>query len=86
MRRDGSRLYTVLANHFVTSIYQALMVMKTSATLLLAVLTALLATAFRPPAAPPTQIFLVGDSTMADKPDLSKPERGWGHGIRPVFR
>ena len=52
--------------------------MKTNATLLLAGLTALLATAFRPAAAPPTQIFLVGDSTMADKPDLNKPERGWG--------
>ena len=54
------------------------MVMKTTATLLLAGLTALLATAFRPAPAPPTQIFLVGDSTMADKADLSKPERGWG--------
>ena len=53
------------------------MVMKTSATLL-AGLTALLATAFRPAPMPLTQIFLVGDSTMADKADLSKPERGWG--------
>ena len=42
--------------------------MKTSATLLLAGLSALLATAFRPAAAPPTQVFLVGDSTMAEKP------------------
>ncbi len=34
--------------------------------------------AWRPAETPKTQIFLVGDSTMADKPDLSKPERGWG--------
>ncbi|MDQ2769922.1 MAG: glycosyl hydrolase family 28 protein [Bacteroidota bacterium] len=52
--------------------------MKTSATLLLAGLATVLATAFRPPAAPPTQVFLVGDSTMSEKADLSKPERGWG--------
>ena len=52
--------------------------MKTSATLLLAGLTGLLAAAFRPAETPPTQVFLVGDSTMADKADLSKPERGWG--------
>ncbi len=29
------------------------------------------------PAAGPT-LFLAGDSTMADKPDLALPERGWG--------
>ncbi len=52
--------------------------MKTTATLLLAGLATVLATAFRPAAAPPTQVFLVGDSTMAEKADLSKPERGWG--------
>jgi len=46
--------------------------------LLLAGLAALLTAAFRPAAEPKTQIFLVGDSTMADKPDLTKPERGWG--------
>lgn len=33
------------------------------------------------PAAGPT-LFLAGDSTMADKPDLAHPERGWGQLLR----
>ena len=49
-----------------------------STLVLLAGLSAFLTVAFRPAAEPKTQIFLVGDSTMADKPDLTKPERGWG--------
>ncbi|MDO7853991.1 glycosyl hydrolase family 28 protein [Hymenobacter convexus] len=52
--------------------------MKSTLMLLLAGLTTSLSVAFRPADAPKTQIFLVGDSTMADKPDLTKPERGWG--------
>ncbi|GAB3315250.1 hypothetical protein GCM10027511_25810 [Hymenobacter humi] len=52
--------------------------MKSTLVLLLAGLAAFLTAAFRPAAEPKTQIFLVGDSTMADKPDLTKPERGWG--------
>ena len=52
--------------------------MKSTLALLLAGLTVLLTAAFRPAADSKTQIFLVGDSTMSDKPDLSKPERGWG--------
>lgn len=31
---------------------------------------------------PPPTLHLVGDSTMADKPDLSYPERGWGQLFR----
>lgn len=34
---------------------------------------------------PPT-IFLAGDSTMADKPDLEYPERGWGQLFRERVR
>jgi len=34
--------------------------------------------AFQSATPEPVQIFLVGDSTMSDKPDLTKPERGWG--------
>ena len=48
---------------------------------LLTLLTGLLlfvGLAFRSAETPKTQIFLIGDSTMADKPDLTKPERGWG--------
>ncbi|GAC1370938.1 MAG: hypothetical protein NVSMB30_10040 [Hymenobacter sp.] len=52
--------------------------MKSILVLLLAGLATCLAAAFQPAAEPKTQIFLVGDSTMADKPDLAKPERGWG--------
>ena len=52
--------------------------MKLTLVLLLAGLATFLATAFRPAANPKIQIFLVGDSTMSDKPDLTKPERGWG--------
>lgn len=29
-------------------------------------------------------LYLMGDSTMADKPDLDYPERGWGQ-LLPVF-
>ena len=52
---------------------------------MLASLAALCAVAFRPAEAPQTQIFLVGDSTMSDKPDLSKPERGWGMAFGQYF-
>ncbi|HVU17372.1 MAG TPA: pectinesterase family protein [Candidatus Didemnitutus sp.] len=31
-------------------------------------------------------VHLVGDSTMADKPDLGYPERGWGQALRPLVR
>ena len=31
-----------------------------------------------------TTLHLVGDSTMADKPNLSYPERGWGQ-LVPAF-
>jgi len=37
------------------------------------------------PASGPT-LFLAGDSTMADKPDLSLPERGWGQLFRERVR
>ena len=37
------------------------------------------------PAAGPT-LFLVGDSTMADKPNLELPERGWGQLFRELVR
>lgn len=30
-------------------------------------------------------LFLAGDSTMADKPDLTLPERGWGQLLRELF-
>ena len=30
------------------------------------------------------QVFLIGDSTMADKPLADNPERGWGQ-LLPVF-
>lgn len=38
---------------------------------------------FDPPG--PT-LFLAGDSTMADKPDLALPERGWGQLLRELVR
>jgi lysophospholipase L1-like esterase len=31
-------------------------------------------------------LFLVGDSTMADKPDLELPERGWGQLFRELVK
>jgi len=31
-------------------------------------------------------LFLAGDSTMADKPDLELPERGWGQLLRELVR
>ena len=37
------------------------------------------------PATGPT-LFLAGDSTMADKPDLALPERGWGQLFREFVR
>ncbi|MDO7848311.1 glycosyl hydrolase family 28 protein [Hymenobacter sp. M29] len=52
--------------------------MKSTLMVLLAGLTTSLSVAFHPADVPKTQVFLVGDSTMADKPDLTKPERGWG--------
>lgn len=33
----------------------------------------------------PTQVFLVGDSTMADKPVEDNPERGWGQALTQLF-
>ncbi|HVT71723.1 MAG TPA: rhamnogalacturonan acetylesterase, partial [Lacunisphaera sp.] len=36
--------------------------------------------------APPPTIHLAGDSTMADKPDLDYPERGWGQAFRELVR
>jgi len=36
--------------------------------------------------APAPTIHLVGDSTMADKPDLDYPERGWGQLFRDLVR
>ena len=59
--------------------------MKSTLVLLLAGLLAFVTGAFRPAAEPKTQIFLVGDSTMADKPDLTKPERGWGMALGQYF-
>ncbi|QIL75147.1 glycosyl hydrolase family 28 protein [Hymenobacter sp. HDW8] len=48
--------------------------MKKYAVLLLS----LVALAFRPAEEKKVQVFLVGDSTMSEKPDRNKPERGWG--------
>jgi lysophospholipase L1-like esterase len=31
-------------------------------------------------------LFLAGDSTMADKPDLTNPERGWGQLLRELIQ
>ena len=39
----------------------------------------------REPAGGPT-LFLAGDSTMADKPNLALPERGWGQAFRELVR
>ena len=36
------------------------------------------------PSADPPRIFLIGDSTMADKPLADNPERGWGQAF-PMF-
>jgi hypothetical protein len=36
--------------------------------------------------APAPTIHLAGDSTMADKPDLGYPERGWGQLFRELVR
>ena len=33
---------------------------------------------------PAPVLYLIGDSTMADKPDLEYPERGWGQ-LLPIF-
>ncbi|NML63699.1 rhamnogalacturonan acetylesterase [Hymenobacter sp. RP-2-7] len=41
-------------------------------------LLALVATAARPPAAPPITVYLVGDSTMSIKEPKAYPETGWG--------
>lgn len=38
------------------------------------------------PAAPGPTLFLAGDSTVADKPDLGLPERGWGQLFRELLR
>ncbi len=37
-------------------------------------------------AGPTLTLFLAGDSTMADKPDLDLPERGWGQLVRELVR
>ncbi len=34
----------------------------------------------------PPRVFLVGDSTMADKPPTGNPERGWGQALPLFFR
>ncbi|UOG76542.1 glycosyl hydrolase family 28 protein [Hymenobacter tibetensis] len=47
-------------------------------------LLAFVAFAFRPAAEAPVQIFLVGDSTMSNKP-LDKAERGWGMYFQQYF-
>ena len=59
--------------------------MKSTFVTILAGLAAFLTIAWRPADAPKTQLFLVGDSTMADKPDLTKPERGWGMAFGQYF-
>ncbi|SMB98635.1 hypothetical protein SAMN00120144_3915 [Hymenobacter roseosalivarius DSM 11622] len=55
--------------------------MKKYAVLLLS----FVALAFRPAEEKQIQVFLVGDSTMANKPDRSKPERGWGMYLDQFF-
>jgi DNA sulfur modification protein DndE len=52
--------------------------MKSTFKLFLAGLAGMLLLAFRSLNQPSIQVFLVGDSTMSDKADLNKPERGWG--------
>ena len=59
--------------------------MKLTSKRWLAGLAALVLLAFRAAEPPQTQIFLVGDSTMADKADLTKPERGWGMLFQQYF-
>ena len=59
--------------------------MKSVLVILLAGLAAFLTAAFRPAAESKIQIFLVGDSTMSEKADLSKPERGWGMAFGQFF-
>ena len=59
--------------------------MKLTSKRWLAGLAALVLLAFRAAETPQTQIFLVGDSTMADKADLTKPERGWGMLFQQYF-
>ena len=44
----------------------------------------LLAAGFLLPPAEPVTVFLIGDSTMADKPIEGNPERGWGQ-LFPSF-
>ncbi|MCU0453705.1 MAG: rhamnogalacturonan acetylesterase [Bacteroidetes bacterium] len=36
--------------------------------------------------APPVTVFLIGDSTMADKPLVDNPERGWGMRLNEFLR
>ncbi len=38
------------------------------------------------PAPPPPTVFLIGDSTMSDKPLEDNPERGWGQMIPQFFQ
>lgn len=52
-------------------------------TVFILLLTGLLV-AFRP-AGEPMQVFLIGDSTMADKPNPEDPERGWGQYFPACF-
>ncbi|MEO8000208.1 MAG: rhamnogalacturonan acetylesterase, partial [Gemmatimonadaceae bacterium] len=50
-----------------------------------AALLAITLVAFTPATRTPVSLYLVGDSTMADKPDPAhNPERGWGQAL-PVF-
>lgn len=59
--------------------------MKATLALSLASLATFLLLAFRPADEQKIQIFLVGDSTMSQKADLSKPERGWGMAFGQFF-
>lgn len=49
-------------------------------------LLAVALTAFAPVSRAPLSVYLVGDSTMADKPDPAhNPERGWGQALPAYF-
>lgn len=51
------------------------------------VVTALVTTAAVPTKPSPVALYLIGDSTMADKPDpANNPERGWGQALPEFVR
>ncbi len=54
--------------------------------LLAVLLLAVSSSAAETPASAGPTLFLVGDSTMADKPDHGLPERGWGEAFRELVR